>query len=113
MRLAAHVFLFSILLFPQPLTSATPTADFDGALALAHATHLSTAIGERLAGSEGEHQAAAWLATQFTNLGYVVTIAPFVFRRNKQQTVGMNVVIVQPQKIRSASSVLSVAQYEC
>ena len=93
--LLSSLLLISILLFYQPPTStAAPTDDFDGALALAHATHLATAIGPRLAGSAGEQQAAAWLAAQFTNLGYAVTIEPFVFSRWGEQIVGMNIVAV-------------------
>jgi hypothetical protein len=88
--------LVSILLFHQPpISTATPTTDFDDALALAHATHLAGAIGPRLAGSAGEQQAAAWLATQFTNLGYAVTIEPFVYSRWGEPVVGMNVVAIQ------------------
>lgn len=96
LRGVAGCLLIGILLFQQSLVSiATPADDFDGALALAHATHLATTIGERLAGSEGEHQAAAWLATQFTNLGYAVTVEPFVFTRVGEQTVGLNIVAVK------------------
>lgn len=95
LRVIVGCFLIGSLLFPPPPSTAAPVDDFDGALALAHATHLATTIGPRLAGSEGEQQAAAWLATQFTNLGYAVTIEPFVFSRNNQPTVGMNVVAIQ------------------
>lgn len=88
--------LISILLFPQPLTStAAPTTDFDATQALAYATHLASTIGERPAGSTGEHEAAAWLTTQFTNLGYAVTVEPFVYARQGVQTVGMNIVAVK------------------
>lgn len=89
------LFNSSLLFHHPPPSTATPTTDFDGALALAHATHLAATIGPRPAGSTGEQQAAAWLATQFTNLGYVVTVEPFVFSRRGAQTVGMNVVAVK------------------
>ncbi|MCB0062504.1 MAG: M28 family peptidase, partial [Caldilineaceae bacterium] len=60
-----------------------------------NATHLAATIGPRPAGTTGEQQAAAWLATQFTNLGYAVTVEPFIFSRWGEQTVGMNVVAVK------------------
>ncbi|MCB0128142.1 MAG: M28 family peptidase [Caldilineaceae bacterium] len=91
------VLLFSgSLLFHQPPpTIANPATGFDGTEALANATHLATTIGERAAGSEGERVAAAWLATQFTNLGYSVTVEPFAFTRLGKATLGMNIVAVK------------------
>lgn len=100
-RLASRICVALILaafVVAQTATAvhAGDAADFDVDRALAYAWHLASEIGERTAGSDGEHRAAALIASVLVELGYEVEIQPFVFARRGEETLGMNVIAEKP-----------------
>ena len=84
-----------LLLWTTPAAAEAPVVDFDAARAMAHASHLSVTIGERTGGSDAEQQSVAWLASEFSSLGYAVEVQPFTFSSRGVEDVGMNVVAVK------------------
>ena len=63
---------------------------------MATVVYLAQTIGERPAGSDGEHLAAAWLAGQYSELGYSVRIQPFAYSRRGEPVTGMNIIATKP-----------------
>lgn len=99
-RYKAGAIVLAVLLFvlcaPQALQSADQAPQFDGANALAVATHLAGDIGDRAAGTTGEEVAVAWLAEQFTDLGYEVELQAFQIVRNAVPYTATNVIATKP-----------------
>jgi len=76
---------------PTPSATAGPTITataiedapgdraFSAERALAHIDHLSNTIGPRVGGTDGEREAAEYIAEQFRTYGYDTSIEPFSF----------------------------------
>lgn len=64
-----------------PTATADPIGppEVDGARTLAHVRKLSVDIGPRIAGSEGEQAAAAYLESELESYGYAVSLQSFEF----------------------------------
>jgi aminopeptidase YwaD len=64
----------------RPAATEMPgDAAFDASRALEHVRVLSVDIGERLAGTEGEDQAVAYIRGELESYGYDVEVQPFEF----------------------------------
>jgi aminopeptidase YwaD len=67
---------------------ATGPAEFEGVRALEHVRVLSEEIGPRVSGTEGEDEAAEYLAEQFRSYGYDVEVMEFAFSGDRFNRVG-------------------------
>ncbi|RLT34773.1 MAG: hypothetical protein DWI58_20190 [Chloroflexi bacterium] len=65
---------------PSGALPAAPTGPLDVDRAMQHVRALSVDIGIRAAGTEGERQAARYIADVFTSQGYTTEIEQFTFR---------------------------------
>jgi Zn-dependent M28 family amino/carboxypeptidase len=80
---------------PVPLSSPSPAAP-PGSLAHQHLLALSEDIGQRVAGRPAEKQAATYIATAFTEIGYTPTTQPFTFTGENGDTLpSANVIAVK------------------
>lgn len=73
---------------PNGSVGATGPAEFEGARALEHVRVLSEEIGPRVSGTEGEDEAAEYLAQQFRSYGYDVELMDFTFSGDRFNRVG-------------------------
>lgn len=62
---------------------STAATAYDNERALEHARVLSVEIGPRVAGSEAEREAAAYIRDQLQASGYTVEVQEFTFRGNR------------------------------
>lgn len=85
--------MFVLLAAPATASSAP---DFDTTQALARATHLAVAIGERAAGEPGEAAAASYIAETAGSYGYQVALQPVPFQRFTVPFTSTNVIAVKP-----------------
>ena len=77
----------TIAIMPSRFPSETPTLEAtvertesaEGELARRHVVYLSEEIGQRIAGTESELQAAQYIQSVLNNLGYEVLVQPFPF----------------------------------
>ncbi|WP_176448330.1 glycoside hydrolase family 3 N-terminal domain-containing protein [Lentibacillus sp. CBA3610] len=83
---------------------------FDSERAMAHLEHLSVDIGPRVAGEEGEQEAAAYIQDEFETLGYDVSTQTFDIQDNKQS---QNVIAVkEAEGVEDPEIVYVTAHYD-
>lgn len=110
----------TIAIMPSRFPSETPTLEAtvertesaEGELARRHVVYLSEEIGQRIAGTESELQAAQYIQSVLNNLGYEVLVQPFPFggievsatpdpsslAQGSQNVIAINTIILSKQK---------------
>lgn len=78
--------------------------------ALQYIGQLSEVIGKRPAGSVNEAKSRTYIASEFSRLGYEVTIQPFSFQRNTMTIESANVIAVR--KGRGEQEVIVGGHYD-
>lgn len=81
-----------------------------GEIAYQHLTVLSDTIGQRVAGTEGESDARAYIHKQFKRLGFKTTIQDFTFSSDGAEYDSANVIAVKPGK--SSKTVIVGGHYD-
>jgi|GEM_PF-188871 len=86
------------------------TFTFDSERAMAHLQHLSEEIGPRVAGEEGEQEAAAYIKDEFEKLGYDVSTQPFdIYGGEQSQNV---IAVKEAERVEDPEIVYVTAHYD-
>lgn len=98
---------------PSPTTTPTPAAgtlrpaaeaEFQGELAFDHVVALAEGIGPRLAGSEGEEEAARYILDVLAEQGYEASLQPFAF--DVFVDTGSKLLVLTPREMTVAALAL-------
>lgn len=95
-----------------PKSETTIPAGEYGSEALDHIKHLSEEIGQRVAGTEKEREAASYIANEFERMGLDVEIQEFEFTSEDDGEVGKSQNIIATTRTDAIKEVIIGAHYD-
>lgn len=93
-----------------PVTYHPSLAHKDGAMAYKHMEYLAYEIGQRIAGTESEREAAAYIEGQFERIGLETEIQEFTYTRRGETYSSSNVIAYKEGK--SGKQIIVGAHYD-